>query len=178
MLTCNTITIKKMKARYALAVDVIADNEKLIADSGCTSHFLSRDAQFTNIEACTPGVTVRLPNNMSMKASHTVLLNMPHLPRAARQCHLFLDMGNKALLSLAQFCDNGYRAIFTIEKLLIEQETDPNKSFKGCRDPRTRMWTINLLQVATHPLPEQEHHSNSDQQENNIYAFTLKRDIV
>ena len=48
----------------------------------------------------------------------------------ARQRHLFLDMGNKSLLSVAQFCDTGYRVIFTTDELLIEHKNDPNKSFK------------------------------------------------
>ena len=175
MVTCNTIAINKIQAKYALAVDVIADSEKAIADSGCTNHFLGCNVKYTNVQLCAPGVTGKLPNNMSTEASHTDLLDMPHIPMKAKQCHLFPDIGNKALLSITQFCDNRYREIFTTNKLFIELKTNPEKLFKGCKDPITRMWTINLSHMAMHPHPAQDHHSINEHQANNIYDFTLKR---
>ena len=178
MLTCNAIAIQNIQAKYALAVDVLTSNEKAIADSGCTSHFLGSNARCTNKQPCAAGVTVKLPNSMSMVASHTALLDMPHLPPEARRCHIFPDMGDKALLSIAQFCDNGYRVIFTADALLIEHETDPARSFQGCRDPITNMWTINLSQVVTIPHLEKKQYTTTDRQANNVYDFTLKRDIV
>ena len=60
----------------------------------------------------------------------------------------------------------------------MEHTTNPNKSFKGCRDPKTRMWTINLSQVVMHPQPYQDSHPNYEQHANNMYYFTLKRDIM
>ena len=133
-----------ISSRYALAATTLAHNETAIADSGCTSHFLGLNAHCTNIQKCAPGVTVKLPNNMAMEATHTALLDMPSLPIAARHCHLFPDMANKALLSIAQFCDNGYRAIFTNTKLIMEHESDPWRSFEGHRDLTNNMWSIDL----------------------------------
>ena len=115
---------------YALAATKLMHNGAAIADSGCTSHFLGVNAHCTNIKKCAPGVTVKLPNNMSMEATHTALLDMSHIPLAARHCHLFPDMRNKALLSIAQFCNNGYRAIFTTHTLIMEHETIHQKHLR------------------------------------------------
>jgi hypothetical protein len=46
---------------------------------------------------------------------------MPHLPLAARQAHIFPDLSNSALLSIGQFCDNGYEARFNKHNVTIQQ---------------------------------------------------------
>ena len=93
--------VSNVSSLYALATARVIQSEAAIADSGCTSHFLGLNAHCTNIKKCTPGVTVKLPNNMSMEATHTRLLDMSHIPLVARHCHLFPHMRNKALLSIA-----------------------------------------------------------------------------
>ena len=88
---------------------------------------------------------------MSIEATHTALLDMPHIPTNARQYHLFPDMGSKALLSIAQFVDNGYKAILTTQALHMVHEPNPSMSFEGTRDSVTRMWTINLNNITKQP---------------------------
>ena len=93
-----------------------------------------------------------------MTATHTALLDAPHLPSAVRRVHIFPQMQNKALLSLGQFCDNDYVVKLTKTTIAIEHLNDPTMSLHGRRDVTTGMWTINLeyksLQPATtnHPL--------------------------
>ena len=69
---------------------------------------------------------VKLTNNMLMEATHTALLDMPNIPMQARQCHLFLDMGDKALLSIAQFVDNYYTATMTHDTIYIINNQSPS----------------------------------------------------
>ena len=116
-----------------------------------------------------------------MEATHTALLDMPHIPLVARYCHLFPDMRNKVLLSIAQFCDNGYKAIFTRDTLIMEHEMDPSKTFEGQRDQITNMWSIdlnacNMEQQAL--VPNNNDIKYTSRQSNNVYDCTLKRDIV
>ena len=114
---------------------------------------------------------------MSMEATHTALLDIPQIPIAARQCHLFPEMGSKALLSIAQFVDNGYKAILTSKTLYMVHDTDPTMSFEGTRDSITRMWTINLKDIS-----KQTNVTNNavaaSMEANNVYDFTLKQEIV
>ena len=122
----NTIS-----SHYALAANILTNNEATIADSGFTSHYVGVNAQCTHIKKCAPRLTIKLPNNTLMEPTHTALLDMPHIPLVVRYCHLFPDMRNKALLSISQFCNNGYRATITTHKLIMEYQTDPSKIFDG-----------------------------------------------
>ena len=115
-----------ISSRYALSTNMLKYNETAIVDSGCTSHFLGVIAHCTHIKKCASEVTFKLPNNMPMKDTRTALLDMPHTLLEARHCHLFPNMRNKSLLSIAKCYDNGYRAIFTTRTLIMEHETDPS----------------------------------------------------
>ena len=135
-------------SRYTLAARLLADNEHAIAGSGYTSHFIGINAHCANIQQCAPGVIVKLLNNMSMEATHdTALLDMPDIPTNARKCHLFPEMGSKALLSIAQFVNNEYKAILTSQALHMVHETNLSMSFEGTRDSAIRMCKINLNNI-------------------------------
>ena len=163
-------------SRYVLAVRLLANNEHAIADFGCTSHFMGINAHCTNIQQCAPGMIVKLPNSMSMEETHTAILDIPNIPTEARQRHLFPDMGSKALLSIAQFVDYGYKSILTAKALYMVHETNPSMSFEGTRDSVTRMGTINLDDIS-----KQTNVANNAAAAvmgaNNVYDFTLKQDI-
>jgi hypothetical protein len=47
---------------------------------------------------------------------------MPQLPLAARQAHIFSELTNSALISIGQFCDNGYEAFFTQHHVTIQND--------------------------------------------------------
>ena len=134
------------------------------------------NAHCANIQQCAPGIIVKLSNNMSIKATHTALLDIPHIPINARQCHLFPDMGSKALLSIAQFVDNGYKVILTTQALYMVHETNPSMSFEGTRDSVTRIWTINLKNITKQKNVASNAIAASNEA-NNLYDCTLKRDI-
>ena len=147
-------------------------NNSAIADSGCTSHFLGNKAHCTNKKPCAQGVIVNLPNNMTMQATHTALLDHPNIPIEARQCHIFPDMGSKALLSIAQFVDHGYKAVLKPTSISMVHETNPDLSFEGGRDEVTRMWTIDLH---SRTQPSTQH---GTMQINSVYELSLKQDII
>jgi hypothetical protein len=114
---------------------------------------------------------VRLPNGTTIVSTHTALLDMPHLPLAARQAHIFPDLSNSALLSIGQFCDNGYEARFTKHNVTIQQ--NDRIVLQGTRDPNG-LWNLNLnSQPPTAPAAKQLRHAA-----NNVYEFQNKRDIV
>ena len=47
-----------------------------------------------------------------MQSTHTALLPFPQLLLAARRAHVFPALQNKALLSIGQFCDINFTAVF------------------------------------------------------------------
>ena len=107
-----------------------------------------------------------------MQATHTSLLDHHNIPLEARQCHIFPDMGAKALLSIAQFVDHGYKAVLKPTSISLIHETNPDLSFEGGRDPNTRMWTIDL-----HHLPQRTT-QQPHMQINSVCQLSLKKDII
>jgi hypothetical protein len=50
---------------------------------------ITTDAPFTNKRAAIPGITAQLPNGGTIQSTHTCSLNLPFLPAAAREAHIF-----------------------------------------------------------------------------------------
>ena len=127
------------------------------ADSGCTGHFLRSTSPCVNKIATKHGIPVRLPNGTIIRSTHTAELDMPHLPLAARQAHIFPDLANSALLSIGQFCDNGYEARFTKHSVTIQQGA--TIILQGQRDPNG-LWVLDLETATTTTQPPTRHAHN------------------
>jgi hypothetical protein len=79
------------------------------------------DSPCTNLQSVSDGIFVMLPNGDRIQASHTALLPLPQLPLAARHAHIFPALRNRALLSIGQFCDSGFEAIFTANHVTLRR---------------------------------------------------------
>ena len=92
---------------------------KVVLDTGATHHFFSatpspsNDLPLTDLHPVSNGINVLLPNHDKIQATHTANLNVPHLPSAARNVHLFPSLASGSLLSVGQLCDSGCTATFT-----------------------------------------------------------------
>ncbi len=81
-----------------------------------------------------------------MDATHTALLPgdgiLPPLSLLARRAHVFPSMTNNPLLSIGQFCDDGYDATFTSDAVLLSKQ---GHMFSiGTRNPINGLWTVDL----------------------------------
>ena len=130
------------------------------------------NAPVTQVKQCKHGISVIQPDGQKMTATHTALINIPHLPAAVRKVHLFPELQNKSLLSLGQFCDNGYEIQLTQTAIHIKNTTDPSLSLTGSRAGPNSMWMINLLP------PTNNTTNRTIQQMNNVYEVNKQRDIV
>jgi hypothetical protein len=120
------------------------------------------------------GIPVRLPNGTIIRSTHSALLDLPDLPIAARKAHIFPDLKNSALISIGQFCDNGFEARFTKQHVRIIDNHNTT-ILQGNRDPTSGLWSLNLhspLAPIT-PAPKDPDHLS-----NNVHELTTKRDIV
>jgi hypothetical protein len=103
----------------------------------------------------------------------TALLDLPAPPLAACQAHVFSDLHTSALLSMAQFCYNGFEARFTNSNVNIIN-SDGQTILAGSRDPVNGLWKLPLANnTLAHPIAPAEHHAA-----NSVYELTKKRDIV
>lgn len=67
-----------------------------------------------------PGLEVLLPSGATIRSTHIACtLDLPSLPLAARQCHLFPDLASGSLLSIGQLCDHGCHTHFDATSVMI-----------------------------------------------------------
>ena len=76
-----------------------------------------------------------------MQSTHTALLPFPLLPLAARRAHVFPEPQNKALLSIGQFYDINFTAVFHDGQVQLSND---NTTITGQRDPITGLYYIDL----------------------------------
>jgi hypothetical protein len=120
-------------------------------------------------------LTVRFPNGKTIKSTHTAVLDIPELSKAATAAHIFPAMENDSLLSLGQLCDEGYSVLFSINEVTILYSTQ-TILMKGNRDSDTGLWQINLSQnknrCITAPAQTQI------QSVNNVYSLRNTGELV
>ena len=118
------------------------------ADTGCTGNFLCTNSPHSNPIATEVGLEVLMPNKQRIRATHSCTLNLPDIPEAARQGHIFKELAHP-LLSIGMLCDNGCTAVFTKKKVKILLN---NKTIlQGNRCPRTKLWCLPLQMPSSTP---------------------------
>jgi hypothetical protein len=106
------------------------------------------DSPCTNLQPVSHGIFVMLPNGDRIQSTHTALLPLPQLPLAARHAHIFLALRNRALLSIGQFCDIGFEAIFTANHVTLRR--NGIGELCGDHDHNSGLWNIRL---SNPPMP-------------------------
>ena len=144
--------------------------EKDTADSGCSDHYASMNADVKNTQpAGNNAVSVTLPDGNIIKSIHSAIINNKNLPRQARKCHLFSGMKNKVLISLGELCDCGMKISLNKNEILIHEDNKASKLvMKGERSKYNGMWYLNLNQ-------EENQHA---QQANNVNELRKQKNVV
>ena len=104
-----------------------------------------------------------------MQSIHTALLPFPQLPLAARRTHVFPSLQNKALLSLCQFCNSNFTAVFYDGKVKLSND---DTTITGQLDPSTGLYYIDLPEPP--PVAHQALHPFSC----SAYKIKTKADLV
>ena len=96
-------------------VDIKLTNirEWAILDSGASSHFLVVGAPVTNKQVAVAPISVTLPDSDQVHSTHIGDLDMPQLPKSARECHIILDLASYSLISVVKLCEAGCEVSFT-----------------------------------------------------------------
>ena len=86
--------------------------EHAISDSGATAHFLIEGAPVVNLERAKFPIAIKLPDGKIIYSTHTCNLNIPWLPHAVTEGHIFPGLAHSSLISTRKFCDAGCRVAF------------------------------------------------------------------
>ena len=84
-----------------------------------------------------------------MQSTHTAKLNIPELPTAACESHLFPALQGTSLISIAKLCDAGCIAIFDKHTVAIKLKNSNKIIPQGTRCPITGLWKI---PITTNPV--------------------------
>ena len=137
--------VKNLLFNYC-ANNIKCDNDLVrvaIADSGCSDHYASINTDVSNIRPSNNKITASLPNGDLISSTHAADLNLTKLPVAARKCHLFPAMKNKALLSLGKLYDHNMEVHLTKENIIITEEKNKNNIvLTGKRNIKNGMWYV------------------------------------
>jgi hypothetical protein len=108
-------------------------------------------------------LNINMPNGTSIQLSHASYLLLIDLPYQVRKVHILPGLVHNSLISVRQLCYSGYDITFIREKLEVMK--DGHCVMSDLRDPQSRIWRVNLKEVAK-PVCKAEFkhaHENSNQ---------------
>jgi hypothetical protein len=124
--------------------------------------FLSAAAPCSNKQAAHVPLNVNMPNGTAIQSSHTCNLLLPDLPPQARHAHILPGLVNNSLIPLGKLCDNGCSVTFTQDQVTVSK--NEKCVMYGSRDPKLRLWRVNLKQrFETKHIQCNHAHDNNNQ---------------
>jgi hypothetical protein len=112
-----------------------------------------------------------MPNGTTIQSSHTCNLLLTDLPPQARQAHILPGLVHSSLISVGQLCNNECSVTFTQDQVTVSK--NGKHLLYGSRDPKSRLWRVNLIQkFETENLQCNHAHDNNNQKDliNYIHA--------
>jgi hypothetical protein len=102
---------------------------------------------------------------MELRFSHHIHdLLLADLPTQARKAHILSVLVHNSLISAGQLCDNGCNVTFTREQVTVSK--NGICVMYGSRDPRSRLWRVDLKQRFEAKQVQYNHaHYNSNQKD-------------
>jgi hypothetical protein len=109
-------------------------------------------------------ISVNMPNGTTIQSSHTCDLLLADLPPQARKAHILPGLVHNSLISVGQLSDNGCNVTFTQEQVTVSK--NGKCVMHGYRDPRSRLWRVDLKQKFETKQVQYNHaHDNSNQKD-------------
>jgi hypothetical protein len=137
-----------------------------ILDSGCTSNFLSAASPCSDKQAAHVPLNVNMHNGTTIQSSHTCNSLLADLPHQARQAHILPGLVHNSLISVGQLCDNACSVTFTQDQVTVSR--NGKDVMYGSRDPKSRLWTVNLKQKINTKIAQCNHAHDSNNQKDLI----------
>ena len=136
----NSINYIQSNPKLVLSVEDLA-----VADTGTTGHCLTLNTPCINKRKAVHPLSIRMPNGIIIKSTHTALLDHPDLPLQDRQAHIFPRL-KKALLSIGTFCEHICENNFNDKSVHIKNKRSGKTIMKVKRDACTNLYMLSLTQ--------------------------------
>ena len=121
-----------------------------ILDSGATSHFLVTQAPAINIRPTQRPITARIPDGSTITSTKEYELDLPSLPKKAREAHIIPGLANYSLVSVTKLCNAGCEVHMSMIGCTITYRGSTVLCASKCK--KTGLWMIPLTpSTADHP---------------------------
>ena len=124
------------------------------ANSGTSGIFFKSNSPCVNKITAINLLGISMPDGHTIYSSHTALLPQDTLPIKARQAQIFLDLKNKALLSIGMFCDNRCLALFDDKKVYILEKGTNKNIMHVTRDNKSTLYMVPLITKQNEDMTE------------------------
>jgi hypothetical protein len=125
-------------------------------------HAKNTVAPCSNKQSAQVPLNVNMPNRTTTQLSHTCNILLTELPPQARQGHILPGLVHNSLISVGQLCDNGCSVTFTQDQVTVSKKG--KHLMYGARDPKSRLWRVNLKQKFETAKVQCNHaHGNNNQ---------------
>ena len=141
-LSTTTTSTKLFASSINQILGSVTSPNVAIVDSGALEHYVPLTFPCSNKQPCPVPYTVSLPDQRETCATYTASLDLPWLPPSACKEHLFKELTDRALVSVAQFCDNRFNIVFTKNNVFVLSQE--KVILAGVRAQSRDIWFINL----------------------------------
>jgi hypothetical protein len=96
-----------------------------------------------------------MPNGTTLQSSHTCNLLLTDLPHQSLQAHILPGLVHNSLISVGQLCDKQCSVAFTHDQVMVSRKG--KEVMHGSRDPKSRLWRVNLNQKLKPDIAQSNH---------------------
>lgn len=122
-----------------------------VIDSGASSHYSNRRANISDFAALPTSTSVTTAAGSTLPVAGTGCINAARNKVISRV--LYVPDIKSNLLSVGSFADRGHLVLFNAQHCYVMDRHDKSKVFlQGHRDPRNRLYTVQLPGVRSSPL--------------------------
>ena len=118
---------------YNLDINLKNIREWAILDSGASSHLLVVGETVTNKQVAVAPIPVTLPDGDQVHYTNIGDLEIPHLPKSARECNIIPDLASYSLISVVKLCKAGCEVSFTKWDIGVEVRYRGQMIIKGSK---------------------------------------------
>eukprot|EP00804_Cyclotella_cryptica_P019451 CCRYP_006616-RA/>CCRYP_006616-RA protein AED:0.40 eAED:0.37 QI:0/-1/0/1/-1/1/1/0/347 len=148
---CHNVVVQPIKPPAATTAHnpTHDNNNYAIVNSGASDNYFTPTANVTKKATTHHPINVTLPDQSTLRSSHTCELDIP-LPKTAKQGYILPGMKNHSLISVAKMCDAGCKVVFARNDCsIIHNDTIIMKSHKN---KHNGLWYIPIKQ-SIHDTP-------------------------
>ena len=100
------------------------------------------DAPVTNKQVAVAPISVTFPDGDQVHSTHIGDLDIPQLPKSARECNIIPDLASYSLISVVKLCEAGSEVSFTKWGIGVEVQYRGQLMIKGSKYTRTGLWIV------------------------------------